>query len=326
MAETEPEGTSTPTTPRLRRSYRNLALFVALAALWGGGFPAVEVGLDDFPPILYAALRFDVASVLMLAYAVSKFDYWRPRAVRDWAAVFAGGLFTLAGYSVFLNVGQRLVPSTMAAILSGLIPLLTVGFAKLLLPEEGFDTYELFGVCLGFVGLVVITRPDISTLLSGHTTGKTILVLSSISFALGGVLTQWANASMPIASRTAWAMVVGALVNHGASFASPSESLGEVGVSLDGAVALLYLGVFVSAVGYVLYFDLLERLGSVELNLVTYGVSMFGIVFSWALFGDRLSALTIAGLVLIFVGFLVVKREEFYEEYEQFVSASRSGS
>ena len=50
--------------------YRNVALFLALAAIWGSAFMAIKAGLAYFPPVLFAAIRYDVAGVLMLAYAV----------------------------------------------------------------------------------------------------------------------------------------------------------------------------------------------------------------------------------------------------------------
>ncbi|WP_276248683.1 DMT family transporter [Haladaptatus sp. YSMS36] len=295
--------------------YRNALLFVSLACLWGGTYPAVKVGLADFPPILYAALRFDVAAVLLLVYAVNAFDYWRPRTARDWITVFAGGILMLAGYSILLNIGQQTVSSAIAAILAGLIPLLTIGFARLLLPTERFGASELFGVGLGFAGLVIITRPDPANLFAADTFGQLLLVLAAASFAFGGVLTQWASAEIPVAPRTAWAMAVGALFTHAVSVASPGESLQQVHLSIEGVFALVYLAVFVSAVGYLLYFDLLSRLGSVELNLVTYGAAMSGTVFSWAFFGERLTTGTLAGFLLILAGFVVLKRAEFYNEF-----------
>lgn len=305
--------------------YRNAALFITLASLWGGTYPAVKAGLEAFPPILLAALRLDIAAVLLLIYAAISFDYWWPRNSHDWLAVFAGGILTLAGYSVLLNIGQQTVSSSIAAILAGLIPLLTIGFAKLFLPDEDFGVLESIGITLGFVGLAVIVQPNPAQLLRADTVGQAVLVLAAASFALGAVLTQWVNASMPFAPRTAWALLVGALVTHFASYASASESVQFTPLSLQSFFAVVYLGIFVSAVGYLIYFDLLSRLGSVELNLVTYGAAMFGTLFSWILFDERVTAVTLVGFFIIMFGFVLLKREAFYEEYGGLVQDIRSG-
>lgn len=301
----------------LTSRYRIAVLFVLLAAIWGGTYPAVTVGLDSFPPILYAALRLDLGAVLLLLYVGRSESYWHPRGTRDWAAVLSGGLLTLAGYSILQNVGQQTVPSAIAAVLTGLIPILTIGFARLFLPEETFGFLEVAGVGFGFLGLSVITRPDAANLLSGNTVGQVVLVLAAASFALGGVLTQRADAEMPFPARTAWAMVVGAAFTHLASLASPSESVAQVQLSAAGLLGLAYLGVFVSATGYLLYFYLLPRLGSVELNLVTYATAMFGTVFSWVLFTEPVTAETLVGFGLVVVGFVLLKREKIHEEYRK---------
>ncbi|MBV0903321.1 DMT family transporter [Haloarcula salina] len=302
---------------RLTPRYRTAGLFVLLAAIWGGTYPAVTVGLDAFPPILYAALRLDLGAVVLLLYVGRSEDYWRPRDARDWASVLSGGLLTLAGYSVLQNVGQQTVPSAIAAVLTGLIPILTIGFARMFLPEETFGLTELAGVGFGFLGLSVITSPDPANLLSGNTVGQAVLVLAAASFALGGVLTQRADAEMPFPARTAWAMVVGAAVTHLASLASPSESVSQVQLSVPGLLGLVYLGVFVSAAGYLLYFSLLPRLGSVELNLVTYATAMFGTVFSWLLFTEPVTTETLVGFGLVAVGFALLKREQLHEAYRK---------
>ena len=310
----------------LNRRFRNAALFVTLAGLWGGTYPATKVGLEAFPPILLAAFRLDLAAVLLLVYAASSFDYWRPGSGRDWLAVLSGGVLTLAGYSVLLNIGQQSVPSAIAAILAGLIPLLTVGFARVFLPEEDFGMTELLGVSLGFVGLVVITQSDMANLQTTDTVGQVILVLAAASFALGGVLTQWADAAMAFAPRTAWAMLVGAIFTHGVSYVRASESLQLAQVSTRGILAVVFLGVFVSAVGYLIYFDLLSRLGSVELNLVTYGAAMFGTMFSWVLFAEQVTAMTLSGFLLIMLGFVVLKRDEIAIEYNRLIRRLRAES
>ncbi|POG55908.1 DMT family transporter [Haloferax marisrubri] len=292
---------------RLDGRYRNAALFVLLAALWGGAYPAITVGLESFPPILYAALRLDLGAALLLAYVGWRADYWRPRTRRDWAVVAPAGLLALAGYSILQNVGQQTVPSAVASVLAGLIPILTVGFAKLFLPDERFGPVELLGVVVGFLGLVVITDPDPANLLGANTAGQVVLVLAAASFALGGVLTQRIDAEIPFAARTAWAMVVAAIATHLASAASPTESLAQVDVSLAGLAGLVYLGVFASAVSYLLYFSLLPRLGSVELNLVTYATAGFGAVYSWLLFTEPVTAATLLGFGLILLGFGLLK-------------------
>jgi drug/metabolite transporter (DMT)-like permease len=64
-----------------------------------------------------------------------------------------------------------------------------------------------------------------------------------------------------------------------------------------------------------LYFSLLPRLGSVELNLVSYATAVFGTVYSWLLFTEPVTAETLGGFGLVIVGFALLKREQLHEAY-----------
>ena len=101
-------------------------LFGGLATMWGLSFPAISVGLRDLPPLLFAAFRYDVAAVLLLVYVGATADPGDhlPSEGRDVVAVLAGGVFLVAANGL-LFIGQQTVPSGVAAILQGLVPILT---------------------------------------------------------------------------------------------------------------------------------------------------------------------------------------------------------
>lgn len=72
-------------------------MFLSLAVLWGLSFPAIAVGLEYLPPLLFAAFRYDVAAVLLLVYAVARTDGWIPHGRHNIQAIVGGGLFLVAG-------------------------------------------------------------------------------------------------------------------------------------------------------------------------------------------------------------------------------------
>lgn len=76
---------------------RTLGAFLAIVVLFGGAFPAIKVGLEFVPPLLLAAARYAVSSLLLLGYAAATTDYWRPRTANDRVAVVAGASCSSAG-------------------------------------------------------------------------------------------------------------------------------------------------------------------------------------------------------------------------------------
>jgi drug/metabolite transporter (DMT)-like permease len=311
MSRVIPTDTNADTHPM---RFRNALLFVALAVVWGSAFTAIKAGLDYFPPVLFAALRYDVAGVLMLGYAVYATDRWRPRHRAEWLLVGVGGLFLIAAYHAFLFVGELGVTSAVAAIVVSLSPILTTAFARLFLPEERLRVLGVVGLLVGFVGVVALSDPEPGNLLTARNVSLFLVFLAAASFALGSVLTRRIDASLPIETMEAWSMLVGALVMHGASLAI-GESASEIRWTAAGVLALGYLIVVASALGFLIYFDLLERLGPIEINLVSYAAPVVAAVTGLLFLSEQLTEETVVGFGLILVGFVLLKRDAIREEF-----------
>lgn len=103
-------------------------------------------------------------------------------------------------------------------------------------------------------------------------------------------------------------MVLGAVLMHAIS-AGLGERAADVAWSLDGLLALGYLSVVASALGFLLYFDLLDRLGPVEINLVSYATPLWAALAGWLVLGETVTGATAIGFVLILAGFWLLKRE-----------------
>ena len=209
--------------------YRNLALFVFLAAAWGAAFMAIKAGLGTpadpggffETPVLFAAIRYDVAGVLMLGYAVYATDSPLPRGRDEWATVVVGSVLIMAGYHALLFVGETdpAVTSAAAAVIVSLSPILTAGFARAFLPSERLAPAGLVGLLLGLAGVVVLSNPDPNNLLSGGAVAKLLIFGAATVFALGSVLTRRIDADLPIETMEAWTMLGGALLMHVVSVA-----------------------------------------------------------------------------------------------------------
>jgi drug/metabolite transporter (DMT)-like permease len=296
--------------------YRNLSLFVLLAAAWGTAFMAIKAGLEYFPPVLFAAVRYDIAGVLMLGYAACVVDDPFPRGRGQWALVGVGSALLIAAYHAFLFIGELNTTSAAAAVIVSLSPVLTTGFARLLLPSERMTTAGVAGLLLGLLGVAVLAQPDPSNLLADDVVAKLLVFAAAASFALGSVLTRRIDAEMPVETMEAWSMVGGALLMHALSALLPSESLADVAWTPEAIAALAYLSVVASALGFLIYFDLLERLGPIEINLVSYVAPVFAAVSGWIFLDEVIGAPTVGGFLVIFAGFVLIKRRALLEEFD----------
>jgi len=289
---------------------RDAALFITLATLWGLSFPAISIGLDYLPPLLFAAFRYDVAAVLLLGYAAVGVDDWQPTGRPDQLAIIGGGLFLIAGNGL-LFIGQQTVPSGVAAILQALVPIATAVWALFLLGER-LSVLGAIGVGIGFLGISLVVRPDPNNLLGGDTVGRLLIVGQVSSVTLGGVLVQRAGPSLHRVALAGWSMLLGGIVLHLLSLGAgefPSTSVADP--TAMGSV--LYLGVFSTAIAFYIYFYILETHGAFETSLVAYLVPVVATVVSVFILDEPISILTVVGFALVAIGFTLLKRDALRE-------------
>ncbi len=303
-------------------TYRNLGLFLVLSALWGSAFMAIKAGLSAFPPVLFAALRYDVAGVVMLGYAAIRADCWYPRGRDELVTVTVGASLMIAAYHAFLFVGEQGTTSAAAAVIVSLSPVLTTVFARGLLPDERLSAVGVAGILLGVVGVVAVAQPDPDALLTAEVLPQLLVFAAALSFALGSVVTTYVDAGLEIETMEAWSMLGGAGLMHVVSVGL-GESLSAVTWSGTALWSLAYLSLGASAAGFLIYFDLLERLGPVEINLVSYVAPLFAALTGFLFLEEVVDAWTALGFCCIFAGFLLIKRQALRREIPRLRAAIR---
>ncbi|WP_049985608.1 DMT family transporter [Halobellus rufus] len=289
-------------------------VFLLAAAIWGTAFMVTKVGLEWLPPALFAALRFDLAAVLLFALATWHGDRLRPAGRREWRPILAGGVLLIGVHHALLFAGQQFVTSAVAAVLLGLIPVITPALTRLTAARKRLDRTGALGVGLGFVGVVTIANPDPSNLAGSTLLGIALVLGSALVFALGAILTHDSEATLPLLAEQAWMMLVGAVVLHATSALLPGESLAAVVWTTEGILALVYLAVVAGVGGFGLYFWLLRRVGPVEVSLLEYVIPIFAAVSGWAVLDETLAPTTVVGFAVIFGGFVLVKRRTIRAE------------
>ncbi|WP_435195640.1 DMT family transporter [Natronomonas sp. EA1] len=291
-----------------RSSWRELPLvpfaFVLLATLWGGSFVAIEVGLHTVPPLFFAALRYDIAGVVLLGYAALTTDRWLPRTRGDFVAIAVSGAVFIAAYHALLYVGEGNISGAVASIVISLSPVLTVVVAAALLGER-LKGLQLGGIALGFLGVVLVADPTSAGTESLFGIG--LVFLAALAFAVGSVFLRKHDHTLPLRSIQAWAMLVGAGLLHLGSL-----GLGEpqsVAWTTDALISLAYLAGLSGIVAFSIYFALLDEIGPTELNLIGYVEPIVATALSWALLGHVVDSGTVVGFLAILLGFALVKHE-----------------
>jgi drug/metabolite transporter (DMT)-like permease len=286
---------------------RDAGLFLALGAVWGVSFPAVEVGLRGVTPLALAASRYYLAAaVLVPALLVVRGRDALPAGRGDAAAVAAGGGLLVAGNGL-LFLGQQFTTGGVASVVFGLVPVLTAGGGALLLGTGAPDAAELAGVALGVAGVALVASPGTA---GAAPRGVALVAGAVVAVSAGNVLVERAAPESDGLTVAAWSMLLGGAVIHAAARAT-GESLRAVAAADPAPLAALaFLALAASAFAYAVYFTLLARVGSFRVSLVSYLVPVVATVVGVVALAEPVGPATVGGFLLVAGGFALVQHAQ----------------
>lgn len=233
-------------------------------------------------------------------------DEWYPQSTRDILGTVAIGIFIISIQNAALNVGLQYISSPVAAIIFGLIPLVTTGFASLSLPNESPTVSDGVGIFIGFIGVSIVVRPSSETLLASEIMGYLLVGIAVIGISLGSVLLQHTKPDLGMLPMSAWGMLLGGGVTFVGGI-SIGESITAIDWTVTSILSLVYLSTVVAIVGYSLYFHLILKIGSHKANLLSYLDPVMASIVAWVLVGETIQPLTGVGFIVIFLGFVVLE-------------------
>ncbi|WP_225935352.1 DMT family transporter [Halobaculum magnesiiphilum] len=258
-----------------------------------------------------------MGAIVALAYVFWRADEPVPRSRADLGAVAVAALLFVVANITFLAYGQQYTTGGIASIVYSLNPILTTFFTVWLLGEGSLDLRGYVGVLLGVVGVGLVAQPSPTDLAGDTTIGVALVFVAAVAVSFGSVATRWLEPDSEALPRTAWGMALGAVLLHGMSVAAGEPQPLPTALSPAVVFSLAFLGVFASAVGYAIYFGLLDLLGPFEINLVSYVVPVVATVAGAVVLSEPVTPLTVAGFVVVVVGFALVKREAIRRELRE---------
>lgn len=279
---------------------RVAAAVALLIAIWGTTWAAIRIGLEDLPPLTSLAWRFAVAGTVLLAL-VPVFGVRLGRDRREPALWAVNGLLSFAGsYGVVYWAEQR-VPSGLTALLFATFPLFVAVLGHFLLPAERLHLRGAAGTLVGFGGVALIFSEDLARL-GGPGVARAALVLlaaPAVSAVANVSIKRWGRGIHPLSLTSVPLLGAGALVGAAAALAEADRAARWTPAAIGSVV---YLALFGSALAFVVYFWLLERLPATRLSLITYAVPVVAVTIGVLLLDEPMTARLAAGAALVIAG------------------------
>lgn len=272
---------------------------ILLGAIWGGSFLFMRIAAADFGPLPLVEVRLVAGVAILLPFL------WRARAriTRAHWLRFAliGSLNSAIPFSLFAWGAER-APAGIGAIANSMTVLFAALVAFVVFGER-IGARRAIALIVGFIGVVILA--------SGRTAGANVAgaalagAAASLCYGFAINLTRHWLADLPpvvaVAGTLSCATLIAAPLALAAWPATP--------IPLTSWMAATLLGVLCTGVAYVLFFRLIQRVGSSRASTTTYLVPIFGVAWGWLLLGERPTVTMIASAVLILGSVILSQRE-----------------
>ena len=277
----------------------DLLLLATLATLWGGSYFFIRVAVPEFGPAALVALRVVIGGLLLWGMARA---FRRPIVVRQHLPRLAIlGLLNAALPFMLISTAELHLTASFAAILGATVPLFAAAFGARLLGER-LGASRLTGLLLGIVGVAVMVGWGPMAL--DLTTGLSVLALlvASASYASSGIYTK-----LKLKGVSTYSLALGQQIGALVWLVVPGAVLLPRTVPSSAAMgALLALGALSTALAYLIFFKLLERVGPTKTTTVTYLIPIVGMLAGALVLGEPLTGGMLVGLVLVLASVLLV--------------------
>jgi drug/metabolite transporter (DMT)-like permease len=271
------------------------AIFVAL---WSTGFVVARYATKDAGPLTFLCVRMFIAAGLLWLIATAM---RAPRMTRSgWSAATIVGVFMHAVYlgGVFVAIDNGL-PSGLSALIAGLHPVATSVAARIFLGER-LNRKQIIGVFLGLVGVCAVVIEKLDAADSGVTTAAMIaMTISIIGLTIGTLVQRALGKEMPLLRGTATQYLASGVV---LAVASGFSEQWQFSLTRYTVFSMLWAVVVLSLGAVLLMMTLLARHTAAKVSSLFFLTPALSTIEGAILFGERLGALALVGLVIAIFG------------------------
>jgi len=275
-----------------------LALLAALATLWGASYTFIRIGVATIPPITLIAGRTLIAGLLLVVIM-----RWQGVRLPTDAATWRRFLFQACLNSVIpwtmVAWSERALDAGLATILNSTSPIFTFFLTFAVTRHEALTSRKLLGVVSGMAGICLIVGVQALAGFGEQLISQMVAVLAAICYAGAAIFGRGFKGLDPMAP-AAGSLLCGAAILIPLSLGV--ERPWTLHPSMDSVLALLALAAFSTALAFVIYFRLIQTLGSVGTTAQAYLRVPIGVALGVLFLGERLSPTAWIGLACVVVG------------------------
>jgi len=290
-------------------SWMTLLAFGIIYFVWGSTFLAIRVGVHEVPPLVFAAIRFVVAGVVLFGYTVARGEKL-PNG-RQWMGISVLALLIFVGDYGLLFWAEQRVPSGIAAVMMATIPVFTALADIVILRAQRLTVRLAAALVIGLVGVGALTLHSLSALNLGAAAidgkGAAMLLVASLTWSVAAALSRKVPLPASKVMSSGAQMLAGGLM-----LTVVALGMGEFGefhpetVSRGAWFALIYLIVAGSILGFTAYVWLIHHQSPTKVGTYAYVNPVVAVIVGYFLGGEEIGVRTVVGTACILVSVVAI--------------------
>ena len=282
-------------------SRKSLFHFVLVGIRWGIPYLLMKVAVEDFPPAAVVAGRTLIGAAILIPIAIYRKKF--KGAVLGFKFVAFYALLEMIGPWILISTAQQKINSGLAGLLVSTVPIFATIIISLRGDHSVWEFKRIIGIVVGFLGLILVVGIE-SLTGSADLLSIVMVLIASVSYAYAVIMIL---ANLPLVDGIAingFAMALTTLFWGPIAIAQWPSS-----ISLNSALSLIALGIFSTAIAFILFFKLMDEIGAARGSLVTYVNTAVAVVLGVIILKEPLTAGIVVGLPLVLIGSYLASRK-----------------
>lgn len=288
---------------------KSLALLGLLGLLWGSSYALAAVALRSLPPNTVVALRVSMAAIVLLMVLA-----WQrsalPHDAATWRAYFVQGAINPGVPWMLIAWGQQFVGSGLTGVINTLSPVIAVLVIAVWTRHEVITRSKVVGVLLGLLGVIVILGTSAMSGTHDELVAELAILCGTACFAASAIFGRRFNQTDPGISAAATLLAATTIV---VPLALIIDRPWQLSPEPSALVACLVLALFCTALGFLIYFQLLRTIGSTGTTSVSYIRVGVAVLLGAITLGEPITPKLVIGLVCIVAGVVLITRSAVHQ-------------
>ena len=272
--------------------------------LWGVPYLFIRIAVapGQFTPAFVVFSRVAIGAALLIPYAIKR-GVLKP-ALRQWKWIAAYGLLEMVGPWGLISQGETKVNSGLAALLIATVAIWATILNGALGDKTVWHSTRLVGLAVGFIGICLVVGIE-SLKGKVNTVAIFMLLLAAIGYAIAPTLARRKIPEIDGAAVNGLAMLITTIIYAPFAIADwPHHH-----VRINSIYSLIALGIFPTAICFVLFFKLIADIGNARASLVAYVNTGVAVLIGVIVLHEKLTAGILVGLPLVLLGSYFASRK-----------------